>query len=389
MSKKLLSPDAVRDFLVRRFNNQHRNWLLGQGSWPILVSLGLPTEEEAVADPASIRNWVQAWLNWSGPGNVRSDDRQWSRLGVQTLPTHLEVSSPEEVASVAGQLERWLTAKERYAQLVGRWPSLAGTPRIASNFNVLADYSVADFSRLVTLLQWLSAHPSSGLTLRQLPVEGLDTKWIETRTGVVLDLFKEISGLHAEGDIFAVCGLRKSAHRIRVRVLCPELRRLVGGLGDIEAPADQLAELQITPSKAIVVENLDTGIALPDIPSCVALMKLGNAVRTISTLPWLRSTMALYWGDLDTHGFAILNQAREVLPSIRSLLMDEATLLRYRPLWSRESVQCADHELANLTHDESAVYRGLRANTWGRNVRLEQERIAWSDATSAINSAFN
>ena len=37
----------------------------------------------------------------------------------------------------------------------------------------------------------------------------------------------------------------------------------------------------------------------------------------------------VYWGDLDTHGFAILNRLRECFPHARSMLMDRATLLAH------------------------------------------------------------
>ncbi len=41
-------------------------------------------------------------------------------------------------------------------------------------------------------------------------------------------------------------------------------------------------------------------------------------------------------GDIDTYGFAMLDRLRSYHPHIRSLLMDEATLLQHRPLWGRE-----------------------------------------------------
>jgi hypothetical protein len=388
MSKKLLFPEDVRDFFIRRFNNQHRKWLAGEGAWPLQVSLGVPTEQDMTANSAAIRERVGAWQAWKGVGKVRWEERQWPRLGTQTLPVQFELSSAEEVAFIAGQTKRWATAVSRYAQMVENWPALAGNSALQNKFNVLADYSAVDFARLVALLRWLDSNPRSNMTLRQLPVEGLDTKWIETRTAVVTGLFKEIRGVQSEGDFFDVCGLRKPAHRIRIRILCPILRGKVGGLCDIEAPVDELALLPISPSRAIIVENLDTGLALPDIPSTVAVMKLGNAVGALAALPWLGDTRAVYWGDIDTHGYAILNRARQALPIIKSVLMDEATLLAHRPLWGQEPIQCSELELSALDERETAVYRGLRANSWGQKVRFEQERVPWDEAIFAVRQAI-
>jgi hypothetical protein len=63
-----------------------------------------------------------------------------------------------------------------------------------------------------------------------------------------------------------------------MRVLCPRLRTRVGGLCDIEAPIAELAALQLAPTISLVVENLNTGVALPDIDGTVAFMRLGLAV---------------------------------------------------------------------------------------------------------------
>jgi hypothetical protein len=41
----------------------------------------------------------------------------------------------------------------------------------------------------------------------------------------------------------------------------------------------------------------------------------------------------LYWGDIDTHGFAILDRLRTGMPHMRSLMMDQATLQAHRSLW--------------------------------------------------------
>jgi hypothetical protein len=69
---------------------------------------------------------------------------------------------------------------------------------------------------------------------------------------------------------------------------------------------------------------------------------------------------------------------------MRSALMDEATLISHRTLWSQETEQYPASELPLLTESENSVYRGLKQQQWGRNIRLEQERIAWDYAWDVI-----
>lgn len=386
MPKKLLSPEAAREFLIRRFNNQHRNWMAGGGDWPLTVSLGAPTEKDIAEDRGAVRSWANAWQSKVGPGEVVFEERQFARLGKHRLPVSLIFSNASHVAAAAGQARRWSTAVERYQRMLLRWPLLGQGSALVSRFDVLADYGDEDFERLVSLLAWLELNPESGLYLRQLPVEGLDTKWLEKRTGLVATLLRALRAATPEGesDFHKLCGLRKPAHRVRVRLLCPTLRTAVGGLCDIEAPVGELAKLPIAPKAVVIVENLETGLALPNMSGVAVVMGLGNAVSALGTLPWLLEANAVYWGDIDTHGFAILDRARRAVPHLRSVLMNEATLHSHRALWVQEASQCPNVSMEALTAEERSCYENLRAHTWGQYVRLEQERLGWREAMEML-----
>ena len=45
-----------------------------------------------------------------------------------------------------------------------------------------------DWSRILAVLAWFCNHPNSGLYLRQLDIEGVDTKFIESRKALLADL---------------------------------------------------------------------------------------------------------------------------------------------------------------------------------------------------------
>ncbi|HEY3685989.1 MAG TPA: Wadjet anti-phage system protein JetD domain-containing protein [Streptosporangiaceae bacterium] len=92
-----------------------------------------------------------------------------------------------------------------------------------------------------------------------------------------------------------------------------------------------------------------------------------------------------YWGDIDTHGFAILNRLRQRFPSAGSLLMDRRTLFAHQEHWTVEKDPALE-TLPDLTEEEQQLYRGLLDDTYGRSVRLEQERVRFSLIRSAIQS---
>jgi len=70
----------------------------------------------------------------------------------------------------------------------------------------------------------------------------------------------------------------------------------------------------------VIVENLRSFLTLPTIPGVLALWGEGHAARLLASLPWLGTVDVFSWGDMDPHGYAILNGLRTVIPKIRSFL---------------------------------------------------------------------
>lgn len=392
---KLLHPEDVRARCKRQFAREHLAWLgapAGSGETQT-IALGAPTQNEAAADPEAVRAWAAAWSAWESSrqtGAVTWETRQWPRLGRQRLPASLVISSLDDIAMLAEQAGRWQRAAARHHLLSSVCVWLPGRPAPQRLFDALADYNDVDFERLLSLMRWLSEHPASGLQLRQLPVVGLDTKWVEQRRGLIIDLLQcrpsVPAGDQAGSDLHTLLGLAKQPTRMRMRILGDDLRRQVGGLCDIEAPVEELAALPIAPRLAFVVENLESGLALPAVPGAVALMKLGHAVNLLRLLPWLRASRVVVWGDVDTHGFAILDRVRSVLPQAESMLMDRDTLLSHQALWVEEPKPYAGPHLVRLSQSERVVFDGLAGSVWGISVRLEQERLPWPLVLSALAS---
>ena len=81
--------------------------------------------------------------------------------------------------------------------------------------------------------------------------------------------------------------------------------------------------------------------------------------------------------DIDTHGFAILDQLRAHFAHALSFLMDRDTLQTHQDQWVTEP-KPTQRDLKRLSEDEGRLYDDLR---WRRlreePVRLEQERIGF------------
>lgn len=101
-------------------------------------------------------------------------------------------------------------------------------------------------------------------------------------------------------------------------------------------------------------------------------------LASISSSKMVESMWDLLLGNLDTHGFAILDRLRRHFPHTISFLMDEETLLNHPYFWSKESKQESKSKMENLTlltEDELQIYLSLQYHQFVQNMRLEQEFI--------------
>jgi hypothetical protein len=437
MSKKPLRPKEVVARVRAHWARQHRAWFDEGGSWPLTVSLVPPTERQFLAAAAQIRAWVQAWGDWREEGQVLWETRAWPKAGEQRLPIALQFTAPDQVARLLGEHARWARARARREQWLERWPQLSEAPAgagaedddalfglgsadadedqvdpgfnqeageaqaaesvelltaqpsgLGRYFKELADYDAADFERLTSVLDWFLANPTSGLYIRELPIMGVDTKWLQDRPRLVVRLLARLKGVALPTDLHEACGLRRPPTTVWLKVLCPQLREETGGLTSIEAPLAEISQLKLRPRAVLVLENQTTGWALPDVPGTVAFIKLGHAVSVLADVPWLQGVPVVYWGDIDTHGLVIVARARRALGTVRSVLMDEETIQRYRLLCVREPKPHASIDFEEWTQDERHVFAALRSNAWGENVRLEQERLPWPEAWTKVQAAL-
>lgn len=379
-----LTPSELTAWAVKRYAAQHRAWLNGAGSFPLRVPLGVPTEKVFMAEYRAVLAWHTAWRQWAGPGVVEWADVQWQKTGAQRLPVALEFGGAAEVAALAGKAAEWALAKARLGELA----ALAPAPRDdwGRFYAMVLAYSPADWQHLLVCLAYFRANPASGLYRRQLPLPGVHTKWLEAHESDVTRLVVQLKGLDADKDFFSVCGVRKVPYRVRVRVLCPQLRRQLGGLGDLKVPLAELTSWTLRPSTVLIVENLESGIALEDHPGTLAFIGMGNAVTELAAIPWLSTIPGVYWGDIDTYGLAMFGRLHSVLPLLRPVLMDEPTLKAHRALWTTEPGKSPAP--GGLPAAQQALFDLLTRDDLGCGVRLEQERLPWATAWPAVVAAL-
>lgn len=227
--------------------------------------------------------------------------------------------------------------------------------------------------KLLRCVHWFSAHPRSGMYLRQIPVEGVDTKFFERHASILDELLLQIDPGNitaAEARFEARHGLRWEEPLVRVRFLDSELQASHGfPVADLAVPAPVFRSLPFGSVTAIITENLRNFLALPPLFQSIAVLGSGDAASLLVGTPWLAQSRILYWGDMDARGFSILARMRVAFPHTESVMMDVPTLETH--LLFATEVTSYHPQIAGLTIEESGALQKLgSAGLW-----LEQERI--------------
>ncbi|MBD0856472.1 DUF3322 domain-containing protein [Corynebacterium striatum] len=341
-------------------------------AWP----LHPPTATATARDIGTTQDFIRAWQRWPHQEEVTYEPRNWSRagLGTNNVPTRITINGAERIATAAGLEREYSTARQRAENIAAIFPD---SPDFAytvhRSYTQWKDLSAYDLRCLAPCLTWLRANPHSGEWERAVSVEGVDGKWIGNHRRLLLTFLAPFG--------ITDLGLRRSDTRVRLRYL-----NHTPAFSDIEIPlADAATLFPGTPPRVLIVENKQTFLALPTLsdasPPTIALLGSGTAARQLHALNWLHQADITYWGDLDAAGFAILNAVRAHFPHTTSLLMDTATVTAFQHLAVPDPGD-GSATLTHLTTEEQRAYRLLF--TQGR-LRIEQERIPFADASTAIH----
>ena len=350
-------------------------------SWPLLLSLKVPTAADLSERFEAVRDWVRAVAETP---QVRIEWRVWNHRvqGTQRLPAAVWLDTLPDALAFIGKARQ----AQRF-EAVWRQTAAAQPPLLAwlARRPIQALDLVDRWVRLLAVVAWVQAHPRPAMYLRQVDVRGVDSKFIEAHRGVLAELLDlalppEVVELDATGvaRFTRRFGFLDKPVRIRFRLLDPALPSLPGceGLPDITLDAASFAALALPIECVFITENETNFLAFPPAADAIVVFGAGYGWEALSRASWLHRCQLHYWGDIDTHGFAILDQLRGLFPNAASFLMDRETLLAHRQHWGEEP-DPARHDLAHLTSGEAAVYDDLRFDRHQPRLRLEQERVGF------------
>ena len=397
----MITPEEIRRKLLAHWSSRRffKAEMAGEPFFPVTVPFRKPGGRELLEN----FNGVRKWLRELKKGSILAKGYGYAivfttinhrHLGPQEMPERIIVADRDNFLRLIGKERQYRRFQDDLQLVRDNQPQLI--PFFTRQPGKLLKYG-GYWKQLLAVCEYFNHNPRPGLYLRELDIEGVDTRFLEQHKKIVSELLDQLLP-HSSVD-FRVTGLAHHGFErryhlkydeplIRFRILDPALC-LLPGMDDLSLPVSRFCQLSLECDRVFITENKINGLSFPPCPGSLVIFGLGYGIQQLEEASWLQNREIRYWGDIDTHGFAILSRLRGIFPHCRSFLMDETTLLKYKPLWGREeeNKRCLN-ELPHLTPEEQALYNELRGNGYGSNIRLEQERIRFADVLEKTDKVF-
>ncbi len=383
------TPDDLRQQVQRLWE---RGRLLAErvapsGTFPLRLALKAPGSADWSDRFDAVRTWARSLQQQAPQGyRVVLRDVRHRVLGHNAVPGEVWIDTLDDALALIGKQRAAQRFDALVAQARERQPALL--PWLQAQALRALDLA-DDWPRLLDVVGWLQTHPRPGIYLRQVDLPGIHSKFIEAHRGVLAELLDRAlpaEAIDAGSSRFEPrYGWRSKPVRVRLRVL--DVRQALlptGAEQDLTLTHEAFIQLNPAASRVFITENETNFLCFPPMEDALVIFGAGYGVDMLAQAGWLQQRRVGYWGDIDTHGFAILDQLRGVLPHAQAQLMDRDTLMAHRAQWVDEP-EPVQRDLPRLRPAEQALYDELRwQRIEPRALRLEQERLSFGWVQDAL-----
>lgn len=360
--------------------------------WPRRLKFTSPSPTEITESFEFVRKWI-AEVRSISHCRIEMKEVNHRIFGRNAIPFQAWIDSQADALSLIGKRKE----AGKFVSLV----QIAGSrhPRLLPWMKQKPLQALAlhdEFERLLSVVDWMLQHPRPNVYLRQVDIPNVDTKFIESNRNTLsewLELLlppEAINYSEKTSQFARRYGFKDKPARVRFRALDSKLSLVKGSknIQDVTLDVESFSRIDASSIDSVfITENEINFLSFPELSNSLVIFGAGYGLAVLEEIDWLLHCRVFYWGDIDTHGFAILNEARTYIQHVQSLLMDEETVLSHLDLKDVDKTPHSAIDFRNLSDDERRLYYSLKANKYATNFRLEQEQIKWDYALAAIEHA--
>lgn len=306
------------------------------------------------------KGWTISWEEWNS-----------KKLGRQKWPSKITIETEEDFLFLVNKEDESKIFKNQLDELIG-WRKgirefLFARPQSVMQYKLV-------WKNLIVVVDYLLGNDVSGLYIRSIPVP-VHTKFIEQYKSFIFELIKHFKSDIISDDNFTfeqVFGLKSKQHVFNMRWLDKELAtKYMQGHEVFGLSTEGLNKVNWQINEIWLVENETNLYLLPERESTLVIFSKGHALTQLFNLPLLSSSKLFYWGDLDEHGFIMLNTFKRHYKHTLSIFMDRFTVEYHKKEILQQPEKYKTISLEFLTSEEDYAFQKLREE----NGRIEQEKL--------------
>jgi hypothetical protein len=378
------SPNELSQRLAKQWQQAsvREERLLSPEAWPVVLPIGRPSAKRFSTDTRSVQRHVELWQHVK-IGNVEWEPVKF-RAGAEAvhIPVRWCLRTPSEwIAATADEsIVDECTSLERVVEQVDdTFRALFIRQR-----SLWLKKPVEEVIATARLAASLSPGCAKGRPLRLLAGHGVDTKFFERNSGLLIRLLDErFDGAASEqGLISFLDAFDEGDHW----VLLTPLSKTLLPFKRMKVTTAELTESDLPCSRVLIVENERCIHLLPELDDTVAILGAGLNLQWLESNHWADKSVG-YWGDMDTWGLLMLARARQYRPKLTPLLMNRSLFEKYAHGRAvQEAVVAQAVPPDGLYDTEAAFYIYLANQRFGR---FEQEYVPKTEVYRALTEWAN
>ena len=362
------SPAQLKVVARRQWENailRESRLLGGTSAWPVRLPIGRPSPSKIVGALDDVKLHIEAWRK------VRIGKVVWESVQYRATSSPVDVpviwqfSKPSEWIEAIGEA----SVRDEFqsmATLVEQTPTEFHWLLVRRR-SLWLSKPLDEVLQATKLAMALSPGCAHGQPLRTISLEGIDTKFFERNSQLVIALLD----IRFDGEVSRI-GLETflgSFREIDHWLLIVDLDGSLLPFRKMRVRASELKECCPPGSCLLIVENESCQHHLPAAKDTLAVLGAGFDLSWTEG-HWLVAKRVAYWGDIDSWGLQFLAKARTAITHLEPLLMTREDFDRYKQSAVCEPVVAGKVVPDGLTEAEQELYAYLLGEVRGR---LEQE----------------
>jgi len=345
---------------------------------PKLPILSLTTKkfEENIS---RLANFYSSWQESSiGEFTVWSE-KTFQKWGTQKYPKELKFKSIEDLFVAVEMESEFYTFLKKLESLTSYNEKLENLTKSCSQW--FSGINIEEVQHLLSVVEWFKNNPTSGLYMRQVDVQGVHTKWIESNKTTIFSALKILNDEQTDKNFEEYTGLRKPPQTVRLRIFGSKLIEYFRGLTDLSVPINDLNiigdSIKNYCRSIVILENETPGLYFDGIDEGICIFGMGNAVTSLCKVEFISKFDHIYYiGDLDVEGLYILNRLRKKIPQVSSICMDVQSFKKYKDSAVVYSPNISGESIDMLNDSEVHLFNYLiKQSDNNLESRLEHEYI--------------